>query len=179
MRWALQNADARKRQVPGKAGERPTSGGEISRYERWIWDMREKMMRFMSGRYGTDDYSKFLLGAAVALMVVNLFTRISILNFLVFALLIYVYVRLFSKNIQKRYAENMKYLELKNKFFGFFRKENGWQRTEKSIIFTAVPTANRKSAFRKGKERYALPARNAGLNLPRKAEKSYVWICMH
>lgn len=151
MRWALQNADARKRQVPGKAGERPTSGGEICRYERWIWDMREKMMRFMSGRYGTDDYSKFLLGAAVALMVVNLFTRISILNFLVFALLIYVYVRLFSKNIQKRYAENMKYLELKNKFFGFFRKEKRMAEDRKVNHIYRCPNCKQKIRVPKGK----------------------------
>ena len=85
--------------------------------------MREKFTRFMMGRYGTDDYSKFILGSAVAVMVLNLFLRIGLLNTVVLALLVYVYFRMFSKNIQKRYAENMKYLQLKNKFFSFFQKE--------------------------------------------------------
>ena len=56
-------------------------------------------------------------------MVLNLFLRIGIINGAVILLLVYVYFRMFSKNIQKRYAENAKYLQLKGRLFGFFRKE--------------------------------------------------------
>ena len=37
----------------------------------------------MTGRYGVDELSKFLLGSTVAMMLVNLFLRISLLNMLV------------------------------------------------------------------------------------------------
>ncbi len=82
--------------------------------------MKERFYRFMVGRYGTDDLSKFMLGAAVACMVLNLFLRFEILNIVVVALLVLVYVRMFSTNIQKRWQENQKYLEYKAKVTGFF-----------------------------------------------------------
>ena len=37
--------------------------------------MREKLIRFMQGRYGTDQFSRFLLGAAVVCLVLSLFIQ--------------------------------------------------------------------------------------------------------
>lgn len=134
--------------------------------------MKEKFMRFMMGRYGADDYSKFLLGLSVALMVLNLFLRIPFLNIAIFAVLVYVYVRMFSKNIQKRYAENMKYLDLKGRFFGYFQKENVWHRTGRRIIFISARTANRRSVCPEARGRSVSPVRNVRQNLQRRAEYS-------
>lgn len=113
--------------------------------------MKEKFMRFMMGRYGADDYSKFLLGASVALMVLNLFLRIGFLNVVILALLVYVYVRMFSKNIQKRYEENMKYLELKERFFGYFRKEKRMAEDRKTNHIYKCPSCKQKIRVPKGK----------------------------
>lgn len=105
----------------------------------------------MMGRYGADEYSKFILGSAVALMVLNLFLRIGFLNTVILALLIYVYFRMFSKNIQKRYAENMKYLELKNKFFSFFRKEKRMAEDRKTNHIYKCPNCKQKIRIPRGK----------------------------
>lgn len=113
--------------------------------------MREKFVRFMQGRYGTDDYSKFLLGAAVAVMVLNLFLRIGLLNLVVFALLIYVYVRMFSKNIQKRYAENAKYWECKNKVLGVFQKQKRMAQDRKVNHIYRCPGCKQKIRVPRGK----------------------------
>ena len=135
--------------------------------------MREKFSRFMMGRYGTDDYSKFLLGSAVALMVLNLFLRIGLLNTVVMVLLIYVYIRMFSKNIQKRYEENQKYLHI-------LTGRSVWQQTDRSIISITVPAVNRRSVYRREKVKSVLPVPNAERNLQRRADrKSYVWIYMY
>ncbi len=69
----------------------------------------------MRGRYGVDDLSKFLLGLSVAVMIVNLFVRIPLLNTAVLALFVWIYFRMFSRSFEKRYAENQKYIELKNR----------------------------------------------------------------
>lgn len=119
--------------------------------ERWILDMKEKFMRFMSGRYGTDDFSKFLLIAAVVCMVANLFVRNGLLNTLALLLLIYVYFRMFSKNIQKRYGENAKYLELKNKFFSVFQKEKRTAEDRKTHHIYHCPNCKQKIRVPKGK----------------------------
>ena len=52
--------------------------------------LKDRFYRFMQGRYGTDDLSKFMLGAAVAVMLLNLFLRIHLLNTLVVVLLVLV-----------------------------------------------------------------------------------------
>lgn len=75
--------------------------------------MKEKFYRFMQGRYGADELSKFLSGLAMVLIILNLITRNSIFNLLFWVCLIYSYFRMFSKNHSARYAENQKFLGLK------------------------------------------------------------------
>ena len=75
-------------------------------------NIREKLIRFMQGRYGTDQFSRFLLGVAVACLVLSLFIHSRIWSLLILLLIVYCYFRMFSRNIQKRYAENQKYLQL-------------------------------------------------------------------
>ena len=87
--------------------------------------MREKLIRFMQGRYGTDQFSRFLLGMAVVCLVLSLFIHSGIWSFLILLLIVYCYYRMFSRNIQKRYAENQKYLQMTD---GIRRKWATWKR---------------------------------------------------
>ena len=67
-----------------------------------------RFRRFMQGRYGIDNLSRFLMAFALILWAVNILFgfRNVILSVLVAVLLVLVYVRMFSKNIQARYNEN-------------------------------------------------------------------------
>ena len=85
--------------------------------------MKDRFNRFMIGRYGADALSRFMMGLSVALMAINLFVRVRVLNMAVVALIVLIYYRMFSTNIQKRYSENMKYLAWQDKVLGFFRKQ--------------------------------------------------------
>lgn len=78
--------------------------------------MKEKLQRFMMGRYGIDAFSKFLLGAAMILWILDMFMNSRILYSWALLLLIYSYFRMFSRNTTKRYQENMKFLTMKQKF---------------------------------------------------------------
>ena len=71
----------------------------------------------MQGRYGVDQFSRFTIGAAFVAIVLTMFTgtRTGIgvfLDTLGMLVLVYTYFRIFSKNIQKRYEENQKYLQM-------------------------------------------------------------------
>ena len=83
--------------------------------------MREKIARFMQGRYGVDQFSNFLVMFAVVLMVIEMFIRIpivrTVLNILTLFAVVYAYVRILSKNCGKRYAENQKFM----RYYGRFR----------------------------------------------------------
>lgn len=72
--------------------------------------MRERFYRFMQGRYGQDDFARFLLGVTMACLFLNFLVRSRMLVFLACILLFYTYFRMFSKNHQARYEENQKYL---------------------------------------------------------------------
>lgn len=77
--------------------------------------MKEKFQRFMQGRYGADELSRFLTMAGLILIVVNLFFRSVLLSYVVLAILIYCYYRMFSRNYSRRYAENQKFLSWRNR----------------------------------------------------------------
>ena len=55
----------------------------------------------MQGRYGVDQFTRFLMGVALACMIISLFTRNAVWSFLILLVLVYSYFRMFSKNIQK------------------------------------------------------------------------------
>ena len=90
--------------------------------------MRDRMIRFMQGRYGADAFGKCLSGVVIVLLIAeiildvvwrNAFVKMC-LNTLALALLVYLYFRMFSKNIYKRQAENGKYLRLSGRVGGWF-----------------------------------------------------------
>ena len=80
------------------------------------------MNQFMYGRYGTDDFSKFILGVTLVLLLLNLFLHNGVISIIVLLLLVYAYYRMLSKNTSARYNENMKYLEYRGKVMPFFYK---------------------------------------------------------
>lgn len=90
--------------------------------------MKEKLIRFMQGRYGVDQFTRFLMGVALACMLLSLFTRSMVWSFIILLLLVYCYFRMFSKNVFKRYAENQKYLQLTS---GVRKKWAAFQRDRK------------------------------------------------
>lgn len=85
-------------------------------------DWRDRLNRFMYGRYGQDQFSRFLLGVSFVLLILSFFIRASGLGLLILLLLGYVYYRTLSRNVTARAAENRKYLELKERFLGLFHR---------------------------------------------------------
>lgn len=72
---------------------------------------REKLARFMVGRYGVDEFGRFLnlanLVLLIIIFIVSLFFKpIVYLWILAMAVIVYEYFRIFSRNHAKRRAEN-------------------------------------------------------------------------
>ncbi|MDO4284512.1 MAG: hypothetical protein Q4C60_04165 [Eubacteriales bacterium] len=87
-----------------------------------MWNrFRYKMATFMQGRYGSDNFSRFLLGVAVFFLILSWFPRLYLFGPLAFAVLIYIYFRMLSRNVAARYRENQWYLARKASFLGFFK----------------------------------------------------------
>lgn len=67
---------------------------------------------FMSGRYGADDLSRFMLALCLILLVINIFTSQPLVYLLALVLLVLNYFRMFSRNYMQRSSENEKYLSI-------------------------------------------------------------------
>lgn len=74
--------------------------------------MREKLYRFMMGRYGADTLNKVLAYSAVVIVIFNLFTRNMYVTLVSYVLWILCFFRMFSRNIYKRRKENQTFLKL-------------------------------------------------------------------
>ena len=73
---------------------------------------KEKLVRFMVGRYGTDQLYFGMLVLSLILMVVNLFIGSTVVAMVVWLLLALMLFRSFSRNISRRSMENLKFLKL-------------------------------------------------------------------
>ena len=118
--------------------------------------MRERLERLMAGRYGTDQLSQFLLGAGAALMVINLFLRIPLLNALVLADFAWIYVRMFSRNFARQSAQNAKFLTLKARFLAVFRDIPGAFRQFRAYHIYRCPQCRQRIRIPRGRGRIAI-----------------------
>lgn len=120
--------------------------------------MREKIARFMYGRYGADEFSKFLLHMTLVSCVISVVLNLFHIRFLstlcywiALALIVYSYTRMFSRNISKRYDENQKFLFRKMAFVRRFKSERIVMKQRRYYHFYRCPSCNQRIRIPKGK----------------------------
>ena len=121
-----------------------------------VLDLREKLAKLMYGRYGVDQLGRAMLIFALVLCVLSLFVprRLSgIIYYISLILIILMYIRMFSKNIQKRYQENNKYLSLKASFLRKFQREKEIFSQRRFYHFYRCPRCRQRSRSPRGKGR--------------------------
>lgn len=126
----------------------------------------------MAGRYGADQFGHFLSGAALVLLIVNLFVRGvvgQILYFLVLAVLVYNIFRMFSKNTAARYKENVAYLKVKNRVVGWYANLRRRIRESKTHRFYKCPTCKTTVRVPKGKGKIRITCPKCGASFVRKS----------
>ena len=126
----------------------------------------------MARRYGADQFGRFLSGAALVLLIVNLFVRGvvgQILYFLVLAVLVYNIFRMFSKNTAARYKENVAYLKVKNRVVGWYANLRRRIRESKTHRFYKCPTCKTTVRVPKGKGKIRITCPKCGASFVRKS----------
>lgn len=73
-------------------------------------NFRYRLAQFFQGRTGVDALGRFCTWLALFFMIVTMITHLGIPYLIAMILLIYSIWRMFSKNYQKRYLENQKFL---------------------------------------------------------------------
>ena len=113
--------------------------------------MKEKIARFMAGRYGVDYLGRFTIIAGLIALLLAGWTRSSLLNLLAWVLIIYSYYRMFSRNVYKRTQENQWYLNKTYKIRCFFARQKNMLTQRKTHHIYKCPTCKQKIRIPRGK----------------------------
>lgn len=127
--------------------------------------MREKMARFMAGRYGGDQLNRFVAVSGCVLLIVG-FVVGGVVSLALYCVsvagLVWTYFRMFSRNLYKRRQENEHYLRIKRQMSSGVRfgKERWSQRRD--YKFFTCPSCHTKLRVPKGKGRINIVCRKCG-----------------
>lgn len=142
--------------------------------------MREKIQRFMWGRYGNDRFNQFLMIVAIVLWLLSLFVSGSFYTLAV-AVMVYAYFRMFSRNIAKRAAENQWYLRHEMKVRNYFAKmkskrtfankgQSGtYTQTDQTHRIFKCPNCKQKIRVPRGRGKIAITCRKCGKEFVRRS----------
>lgn len=132
-------------------------------------NMMYKLRTFMSGRYGFDELSKFLVIFGCVMMILSSLFGIRILYYLSAVMYVLGFIRCFSFNFYARQRERTIYMALKKKikdrislYKKIFseRKQYRYFRCKKCKAYWRVP---------KGKGKVEIVCRNCGTKMIKKA----------
>lgn len=118
--------------------------------------MKEKLMRFMYGRYGIDSFGKCTISIGLLAIILAGFMNNragSILSLIAWVCIIYSYFRMFSRNTYKRATENQTYLAKTYKLRCFFARQKNMIAQRKTHHIYKCPSCKQKIRVPRGKGR--------------------------
>lgn len=113
--------------------------------------MKEKFRKFMIGRYGADQLSRVYLVATLILLVLSMITGVQLFYIVALVLLVYMYYRMFTKNVAKMYAQNQKYLNFRYQVVVKWNNTKKHWAQRKEFHFYKCPGCHQKVRVPKGK----------------------------
>ena len=131
--------------------------------------MREKLRRFMIGRYGTDGLNQFLSIASLVLLLIAIVSCISLFTWLSAAPLLFCCYRTFSRNISKRTEENYKFYTLKDRVDNKFRGLKEQWANRKVYHYYRCPQCRQKLRVPRGRGRIQISCPRCGTQFIKKS----------
>ena len=113
--------------------------------------MKQKIQRFMTVRYGADQLGQIYLGASMALLLISLFSRWNIFYVLALGLMGYEYYRMLSRQVEKRYQENQKFLNWRYQLAVKKNRRKEHLEQKKIYHFYKCPSCKQKVRVPRGK----------------------------
>lgn len=117
---------------------------------------KDKMARFMYGRYGMDQLSRNLSLICLVLLIVTMFVRNNVIYMIALVGIVYTYFRVFSRNISRRSEENEKYLKFYYKVVGKLNKIKFRITDSKTHRIFRCPSCSQKIRVPRGKGKISI-----------------------
>jgi len=112
--------------------------------------LRLRFSRFMIGRYGVDDFNRFLNALVFILLILGIFIS-RYFTYLGLVVIVYEYFRVFSRDISKRFKENIFYLNKKRKIDKWIANKKIRISQRKTHRFYTCPSCKKTVRIPKGK----------------------------
>ena len=115
----------------------------------------------MYGRYGSDHLSFFLLFLYVVLIFISALPHMAWVSWLALAVLLWNLFRMFSRRIDRRRAENARFLALFGPFIRWFKMRRTIHR-DKDHRYFKCPNCGQYLRVPRGKGKITVNCRNCG-----------------
>lgn len=119
-----------------------------------VEEMKQKIADFMVGRNGADELAIFETRIVWIPLLIALFVRVPVIQqmlwFVMLAIIIHTYTRIFSRNISKRHAENQKFLQYRYQTAVKWNKKKNRLVQYKTFRFFKCPTCKQEVRVPKG-----------------------------
>lgn len=123
--------------------------------------MREKIQRFMYGRYGMDRLNQILMGFAFLCLIFSILGS-GICYIFATVAMVYAYFRMFSRNVRQRSLENNWYLKQEMKLKGFLEKRKRALEQHKKYHIYKCPNCKQKIRIPRGRGKIAISCKKCG-----------------
>jgi len=137
--------------------------------------LAQAIARFMSGRYGADQLSRFISCAGLVCIILSVLTRgvgqgeLSSMFVLLCAVLLgLTYYRMFSRNYSRRRRENEFYLERKYRLTSWLKLHRECFRQRRDYAFYRCPGCRQMIRVPRGKGRLRITCRRCGYSFEKK-----------
>lgn len=130
--------------------------------------IRNFLSRFMAGRYGTDQLNTALMIAYLALYLISILSGWSILYWVALVLVLVTLFRCLSRQIDRRRAENAKFLQLVRPVRRKFKNMMARIR-DKDHRYFKCPNCKQQMRVPRGKGRITVHCRSCGATFEEKS----------
>ena len=125
------------------------------------------LRRMMYGRYGTDQLNYTLLGLYLVLYLLSHLFRSHFLSLLSSLCLLLAFYRLFSRQLDRRRAENARFLEAVSPLIRSYNVHK-CRRRDKDHAYFKCPNCGQQLRVPRGKGKISITCRNCGISFEEK-----------
>ena len=130
--------------------------------------VRSFLTRIMAGRYGTDQLNLFLLIIYLALIIVEWITQLALFYWIGLVFLLISFLRCFSRQLDRRRAENQKFLQLTQPVRRFCR-DTRTRMKDRNHRYFRCPCCGQQMRVPRGKGRITVHCRSCGATFEEKS----------
>lgn len=130
--------------------------------------IRSALQRFMYGRYGSDQLNLFLLGLYLLLFTMQMMIRNSVLYWASLVVVVIVLFRTLSRRIDRRRAENQKFMQIFAPGIRWFRLRRTIRRDKEHCYFKC-PSCGQRLRVPRGKGTITVTCRGCGASFQEKS----------